>query len=499
MMKKIFTLFFVLMALTITGQGQSKSIKRGVAYGYHTEADFQTISPYVSWWYNWSVKPDNGVAGVYENYGIEFVPMAWNNNFNETELRAFLESHPNVHYLLGFNEPNFLDQARMTPSQAAAAWPRLEKIAADYGLELVGPAVNWCGSCVTENGVTYTDPYKYLDDFFAACPDCKVDYIAVHNYMCYSGALKSYLDGFKKYGKKIWLTEFACWDQSNITLDMQKSLVIGALDLLENDTMIFRYAWFNGNRTGAYPYLDLYKSNPGQLTDLGKLYMTYDARHDTSVYVAIPARIEAENYATMSGISLEATKDVDGGANVGWIDAGDWLTYRLENTERQHYYLYFRVASTANSSIDIYDNDVKLGTLSFPSTGGWQNWKTFLFETTLDTGKHTIKIYTPTGRFNLNWIWFSDTQLSLGTAPVGVPTIDLFPSLVDRTVRITVRDYTRPLQVSFYNQQGVAVLSRYFNFPAATQEIDLTGLLPGLYEVRIITGNAIVHKKIVKR
>ncbi|MGC8803181.1 MAG: glycosyl hydrolase, partial [Bacteroidales bacterium] len=104
MMKKIFTLFFVLMALTITGQGQSKSIKRGVAYGYHTEADFQTISPYVSWWYNWSVKPDNGVAGVYENYGIEFVPMAWNNNFNETELRAFLESHPNVHYLLGFNE-----------------------------------------------------------------------------------------------------------------------------------------------------------------------------------------------------------------------------------------------------------------------------------------------------------------------------------------------------------------------------------------------------------
>ncbi|MGC8803746.1 MAG: T9SS type A sorting domain-containing protein [Bacteroidales bacterium] len=45
----------------------------------------------------------------------------------------------------------------------------------------------------------------------------------------------------------------------------------------------------------------------------------------------------------------------------------------------------------------------------------------------------------------------------------------------------------------------MAVLSRYFNFPAATQEIDLTDLLPGLYEVRIITGNAIVHKKIVKR
>jgi len=497
-MKRILLVLFAVVVV-VSGFSQTKSSKRGVAYGYHTEADFQTISPYVSWWYNWSIKPDNGVASVYENYDIEFVPMAWNNNFNETDLRAFLEAHPNVHYLLGFNEPNFLDQARMTPSQAAAAWPRLEKIAEDYGLDLVGPAVNWCGSCVTENGITYTDPYKYLDDFFAACPNCRVDYIAVHNYMCYSGALKSYLDGFKKYGKKIWLTEFACWDQSNITVDMQKSLVIGALDLLENDTMIYRYAWFNGNRSGAYPYLDLYKSTAGQLTELGQLYMTYDARHDTTVFVTIPARIEAENYATMSGISLEATKDVDGGANVGWIDAGDWLTYQVINADSQHFYLYFRVASTAASSIDIFDNGVKLGTLNLTNTGGWQSWRTFLFETSLDTGKHKIKIYTPTGKFNLNWIWFSNTPLSLGTSNVGVSTVELYPTLVDRTVRLIVRDNNKSLRVSFYNQQGVDVLTRAFHCPGTVQEIDLSGLAPGVYTVRIAMGDAVVHKKIVKK
>ena len=163
-----------------------------------------------------------------------------------SKLREFYTNHPEAKFLLGFNEPNFREQANMTPSAAAAAWPGLEAIADEFGLELVSPAVNWCGNCVSEGGVTFTNPYDYLDAFFEACPDCRVDYIGVHNYMCYSGPLIDYLEGFRKYGKKIWLTEFACWDQATITLDMQKNLVIGALDYLDNDTMIYRYSWFTG-------------------------------------------------------------------------------------------------------------------------------------------------------------------------------------------------------------------------------------------------------------
>ncbi len=494
-------LLAVILSLTIYTNifSQDKSLKRGIAYGYHTPADFETISPYISWWYNWSIKPDNGVAAVYNDYGLEFVPMAWNNNFNEEELRAFLESNPNVRYLLGFNEPNFLDQARMTPTQAAEAWPRLEKIANDYGLELVGPAVNWCGSCVTENGVTYYDPYKYLDDFFAACTNCKVDYIAVHNYMCYSGALQSYLDGFKKYGKKIWLTEFACWDQSNITLDMQKSLVIGALDLLENDTMIFRYAWFNGNRSGAYPFLDLYKNTYGQLTPLGELYMTYDARHDTSYYVPIPAKIEAEKYAKMSGIALEVTKDIDGMANIGWIDANDWLEYHIQNDQKQNYYLYFRVASTANTIIDININDIKVGSLNIPNTGGWQSWKTFLFETPIDTGKFRIKISTPTGKFNLNWIWFSNIPISLGNSNIDVQTAEAYPSLVKDHLNIVSRNNNSPLKVSLYDLQGHRVLSKTFYSSFTHEVMDVSQLKSGCYILKISSNNGIINKKIIKQ
>jgi hypothetical protein len=46
-----------------------------------------------------------------------------------------------------------------------------------------------------------------------------------------------------------------------------------ALQILENDPMVFRYAWF----TGRWPNpsgISLLGSGSGMLTDLGNLYMT---------------------------------------------------------------------------------------------------------------------------------------------------------------------------------------------------------------------------------
>jgi hypothetical protein len=274
-------LLFLLCLFIAAAAAQARSAKRGICYGYHAPADLAAISPGVSWWYNWTVTPETGVVDVYRNYSMEFVPMAWNGGFDAARLRSFLKTHPDVKYILGFNEPNFVDQADMPPTAAAAAWPALEAIADEFSLKIVGPAVNFCGNCVAENGTTYTDPVKYLDDFFTACPDCRVDYIAVHNYMCYRSALTSYLGNFYKYGRKIWLTEFACWDQpaSTVTPQFQINYMNEALTALENDTMVFRYAWFIG-RTGAidsYPYQSIFGADPGSLTALGSQYVNHPA------------------------------------------------------------------------------------------------------------------------------------------------------------------------------------------------------------------------------
>ena len=404
----ILILVITIMSCSVFAQN-GRSEKRGIAYGNHSEADLAAISGGLSWWYNWYHQPDSKVAGVYQNYNMDFVPMTWNNSFNEAGMRAYYAAHPEAKYLLAFNEPNFTAQANMKPSQVAAAWPRLEAIAQDFNLEIVGPAVNWCGDCVTEDGVKFTNPYAYLDTFLSICPDCKVDYIAVHNYMCYTGALSSYIDGFKKYGKKIWLTEYACWDQSNITLTMQKNLMKGSIDYLENDTMVFRYAWFTGNRSGAYPYLDIYAPQSGKLTELGQFYVDYKAFvPDTNYFATVPVRIEAEHYSKMKGISTEAVTDFDGVDNVGWIDPGDWLEYNIDIPATGDYYIYFRISSNAATSIILKIDGQNSDTLIVPYSGGWQSWKTLGLVTELPEGKHSLMAYAPSGNFNLNWIRISD-------------------------------------------------------------------------------------------
>jgi len=109
--------------------------------------------------------------------------------------------------------------------------------------------------------------------------------------------------------------------------------------------------------------------------------------------ITVPGRIEAENYGTNGpGISfydlsvgnnggvyrtddvdIEATTDIGGGYDVGWISAGEWLNYTLNVSETAVYQLAFRVAALNTSgSIQVTLDGVPLCGLPTPQTGGWQ-------------------------------------------------------------------------------------------------------------------------------
>jgi Glycosyl hydrolase catalytic core/Carbohydrate binding module (family 6)/Secretion system C-terminal sorting domain len=495
-MKRVIITAIGLLVFEWIAFAQFQSSKKGIAFGYLTADDIAEISKGMTWWYNWAVVPENGVKDIFGNYNMDFVPMAWNGLFDETSLRAFYETHPDTKYLLGFNEPNFQTQANLTPREAAALWPKLEAIAKDFNLKIVGPAVNYCDKCIVINGVAITDPVQYLDSFFAACPACQVDYIAVHNYMCYSGALSSYIERFKKYNKKIWLTEFACWDQANITLDMQKSYILGALDYLENDTMILRYSWFNGSRTNNYPYISLLKPQSGVLTELGNLYVTYYPVHDTSIYTDIPARIEAEAYNAMYGVSIEGVKDVDGIADVGWIDAGDWLEYNINVPENREYYVFFRIASNANTSLEVLENGSSLDTLQVPSSGGWQNWRTLEMPLALSQGKHKLRIFTGTGKFNLNWIMITDNPNSNPDA-FSENQGFIYPNPVTDILNIQSDDLIPEATVSIINQTGIVMLTKEFQRGTNSMSIDVSNLISGFYFVKVKNQSEICIYKLV--
>ena len=382
--------------------GLTKSEKRGVGYGSHSEADMAALSAGITWWYNWYHQPDAQVADVYPNYGMEFVPMAWNGGFNEQAMRNYLSAHPEVEYVLGWNEPNFLEQANMTPSEAAAEWPRLEAIADEFGLKIVSPAMNFCGNCVTENGTTYTDPVEYLDDFFAACTDCRVDVISIHAYMGTVGALEWYVGLFEKYGKPIWLTEFANWE-NDPTLEDQKRFMVHAVDYLENEPSIERYAWFTGRHNGP-PYIGLLERQSGVLSELGQIYVNMPV-HDPAIYHEVPGIVEAEHYTTMQGVRPELTDDASGFLHLSEIAAGDWMEYQVNATREGPFALDLRVANSTSGAVDVTVDGGPAKTITF---GASQSWQEVSAAIKLTPGNHTVRLTVAQGSFNINYLTISE-------------------------------------------------------------------------------------------
>ncbi|HVW24599.1 MAG TPA: glycosyl hydrolase [Polyangiaceae bacterium] len=180
------------------GTSASTTCKRGIAANTAPGAAF---FPAIGWWYDWSMQRSGA------DVGIEFVPMMWGKSDVNTAIPK------GAKYLLTFNEPNFHSQSNLTPQQAASYWPTIEMVANAAHVPIVSPAMNFCGPEDQCNG---TSPYQYLKDFFTACTNCKVDYVAVHWYNCDLPSLQDYLEpggsleGFEQFDKPIWLTEFSC-------------------------------------------------------------------------------------------------------------------------------------------------------------------------------------------------------------------------------------------------------------------------------------------------
>ena len=131
-------------------------------------------------------------------------------------------------------------------------------------------------------------------------------------------------------------------------------------------------------------------------------------------------RIEAENYNSYSdadatnngnvfradGVDIEVSTDTDGGFNIGWTAAGEWLQYNV-TLEQGTYQVSSRVASLAGGgSFNLLLNGVQFATDTIGLTGGWQTWQTHSLGTVTvnSTGAHTLRLNITAGNFNLNWI-----------------------------------------------------------------------------------------------
>ncbi|WP_440950166.1 PKD domain-containing protein [Methanosphaerula subterraneus] len=104
------------------------------------------------------------------------------------------------------------------------------------------------------------------------------------------------------------------------------------------------------------------------------------------------------------------TLDTDGSPNIGWIRAGEWLTYTVDVSTAGTYDAGFRVASShSGSTVRVYvdDDTTPVATVSIPNTGDWPVFQTVSVPVTLPAGQHRLSLLFPTDYVNINWISFA--------------------------------------------------------------------------------------------
>ncbi len=240
--------------------------RRGIANSNGHPEDIARLG--AVWAYNWSVSPP-----VYPG-GAESVPMISTASAVESPIGG------NSRWLMGFNEPNDVNQADLTPDEAAILWHRIEERFPDRFLVAPVPVTH--------------DPFwlvQFYDAYVARYGQPpRLDALAMHCYFTTSKQCKElaqwFMDKAMEWGAgEVWITEFAFRSCAEWDYPKFPNQALAEMDefigWVETQPMITRYAWFS-NRTNANewwvgipfecyasPLINFYT---GKITEYGKAY-----------------------------------------------------------------------------------------------------------------------------------------------------------------------------------------------------------------------------------
>ncbi len=239
----------------------------------------QAIKPY--WNYSWDME-----LIKQQPHTSSFIPMVWG-AWGVDELQKRLNTHivpkielGDVHRVLGFNEPDKLEQANIPYTEALKYWPILESL----NVPLCSPA---CANPLSDvddstQGVRGT----WMRDFMKAADKrgYRIDYIGVHWYGGPSPAAfkQRMIDIYRTYGNRpLLITEFALADwgaktpgENSITQEDVLAFMQNVLPWIEQQNWIAGYAWFpfeiddpNGSSSALF-------DRSGNLTASGRFYQS---------------------------------------------------------------------------------------------------------------------------------------------------------------------------------------------------------------------------------
>jgi carbohydrate binding protein with CBM6 domain len=158
--------------------------------------------------------------------------------------------------------------------------------------------------------------------------------------------------------------------------------------------------------------------------------------------VALPGTIQAANFdnggegvayhdtsiGNAGGAYRSTDADIEpaseGGYDVGWIDAGEWVNYTVSVAVAGNYAVTLRVASLGSGgSLHIGFNGPSSvwKTVAIPITGGWQNWTNVVVPVTLGAGVQQITLLFDTPGFNISSIAVASASAGGLTPYSGTP------------------------------------------------------------------------------
>ncbi len=148
---------------------------------------------------------------------------------------------------------------------------------------------------------------------------------------------------------------------------------------------------------------------------------------------AIPGRVEAEAYdiggpqvayvdcdvqnnggAYRPGESVDIEPSTEGGFNVGWMCASEWLEYTVDVAQAGNYRIEARMASEQSGGMFRleFDGVDKTGAIGAQNTGAWQNWTSVFATAQLDAGEQIMRFANGSGAGEYNLSYFDFELLS---------------------------------------------------------------------------------------
>ena len=195
-----------------------------------------------------------------------------------------------------------------------------------------------------------------------------------------------------------------------------------------------------------------------------------------------PGSETGNTFRSNEDVDIEDCTDTDGGYNIGWATAGEWLEYSVNVTASGTYDVEIRVACNGDGrTINVQIGNVALNNIALPNTGGWQTWETVTIEdVALVAGDQIMKVTIGNVSYvNLNYIEVKGLVTSSTSSKID--KLEIHPNPTYGIVNLSKNSDWR-----LFNSNGVEIASGVDD-----SHLDLSEFPQGIYMLLIDNS---VHK-----